>query len=125
MPDIFIPLDTVGITPYYTKAWNSNTIFRFTLDFTDRHRKELDAIKSLDDLDALLSSENIMEEFVKYAERNGIPRDDNDLKLSYKVIETQLRAYIGRNAFTDEAGFYYNIYPIDEAMQRAVEELSK
>ena len=125
MPDIFIPLDTVGITPYYTKAWNSNTIFRFTLDFTDRHRKELDAIKSLDDLDALLSSENIMEEFVKYAERNGIQRDDNDLKLSYKVIETQLRAYIGRNAFTDEAGFYYNIYPIDEAMQRAVEELSK
>ncbi len=125
MPDIFIPLDTLGITPYYTKLWNSNTIFRYTLDFTDRHRKEMDEVKNLDELDALLEKEDIMDSFLKYAEQNGIPLDEEGLAQSYDIIETQLRAYIGRNAFNDEAGFYYNIYPLDEAMQRAVEELRK
>ncbi len=125
MPDIFIPLDTLGITPYYTKLWNSNTIFRYTLDFTDRHRKEMDEVENLDELDALLEKEDIMDSFLKYAEQNGIPLDEEGLAQSYDIIETQLRAYIGRNAFNDEAGFYYNIYPLDEAMQRAVEELRK
>ena len=44
MPDIFIPLDTLGITPYYNKVWNMNVLYRYTLDFTDRHRKDIDAI---------------------------------------------------------------------------------
>ena len=29
----------------------------------------------------------------------------------------------GRNALHDDAGFYYNIYPIDNTLQRAVKEL--
>ena len=125
MPDIFIPLDTMGITPYYTKVWNSNTIYRYTLDFTDRHRKEIDALRNLKELDALLSSEDIMGDFAEYAERQGITHNAEELSKSYNIIEAQLRAYIGRNAFNDESGFYYNIYPIDDAMKRAVRELNK
>ena len=125
MPDIFIPLDTMGITPYYTKVWNNNTIYRYTLDFTDRHRKEIDALRNLKELDALLSSEDIMGDFAEYAERQGITHNAEELSKSYNIIEAQLRAYIGRNAFNDESGFYYNIYPIDDAMKRAVRELNK
>ena len=125
MPDIFIPLDTMGITPYYTKVWNNNTIYRYTLDFTDRHRKEIDALRNLKELDALLSSEDIMGDFAEYAERQGITHNAEELSKSYNIIEAQLRAYIGRNAFNDESGFYYNIYPIDDAMTRAVRELNK
>lgn len=125
MPDIFIPLDTVGITPYYNKVWNTNTLFRYTLDFADRHRAELDAVKNLDDLDALYNSVNLVEEFVDYAEDAGIETNAEELAESYDVIHAQLRAYIGRNAMSDESGFYYNIYPIDDAVKRAVKELKK
>ena len=125
MPDIFIPLDTLGMSDYYHEAWNTNVLYRYTMEFTDRHRKQMDAITSLEELDALLRSENLVEEFVKYAERNGVERDDEGLKLSRKIIEAQIRAYIGRNALDDESGFYYNIYVIDDAMQRAVKELRK
>lgn len=123
MPDIFIPLDTLGMSDYYHKAWNTNVLYRYTMDFTDRHRAKMNSIKTLDELDALLDSENLMAEFVKYAEQNGVARDDEGLELSREIIEAQIRAYIGRNALTDESGFYYNIYAIDDAMQRAVEEL--
>ena len=125
MPDIFIPLDTVGITPYYNKVWNTNTLFRYTLDFADRHRAELDAVKSLDDLDALYNSVNLVEEFVDYAEDVGIETNVEEFAESYDIIHAQLRAYIGRNAMSDESGFYYNIYPIDDAVKRAVKELKK
>lgn len=123
MPDIFIPLDTLGMSDYYHKAWNTNVLYSYTMDFTDRHRQELDAVSSLAELDKLLSSEDLIADFVQYAERNGVERDNEGLRLSRKIIEAQIRAYIGRNALDDEAGFYYNIYAIDDAMQRAVKEL--
>lgn len=125
MPDIFIPIDTLYTSAYYNKVWDSNVLYRYTMDFTDRHRKEIDAITTLEELDALLASENLVEEFVKYAERNGVERDAAGLAKSRRVIEAQIRAYIGRNTMSDEAGFYYNIFPIDDALQRAVKEINK
>ena len=125
MPDIFIPIDTLYVSDYYNKVWNSNVLYRYTLDFNDRHRKSMDKVTTIEELDAVLDSESLIDDFVAYAERNGIERDQEGLDKSREVIEAQIRAYIGRNAMADEAGFYHNIYPIDEAMQRAVEELSK
>ncbi len=123
MPDVFMPLDTVGMSDYYRKVWNTNVLYRYTMEFTDRHRAEMDAVSSLAELDALLSRGDLVENFVAYAERNGVERDDVGLAMSRDIIEAQLRAYIGRNALHDDAGFYYNIYPIDKTMQRAVKEL--
>ena len=123
MPDIFIPIDTVGMTKYYNDVWNSNVLYRYTLDFTDRHRADIDAVESLAQLDSLLSAHNLINDFTRYAERNGIPTNRAELATSRRIIEAQLRAYIGRNALDNESGFYYNIYPIDDAMQRAVAEL--
>lgn len=125
MPDIFIPIDTLYVSDYYNKVWNSNVLYRYTLDFNDRHRKAMDKVTTIEELNAVLDSESLIDDFVAYAERNGIERDQEGLEKSREVIEAQIRAYIGRNAMADEAGFYHNIYPIDEAMQRAVEELSK
>jgi carboxyl-terminal processing protease len=123
MPDIFIPLDTLSTSEYYNRVWDGNVLYRYTMDFTDRHRSEIDAIITLEQLDALLDGEEFIEDFVAYAERNGVERDDEGLAKSRKVIETQIRAYIGRNCLNDESGFYYNIYAIDDAMQRAVAEI--
>lgn len=123
MPDIFIPLDTLSTSEYYNRVWDGNVLYRYTMDFTDRHRSEIDAIVTLEQLDALLDGEEFIEDFVAYAERNGVERDDDGLAKSRKVIETQIRAYIGRNCLNDESGFYYNIYAIDDAMQRAVVEI--
>ena len=123
MPDIFIPLDTLGITPYYNKVWNMNVLYRYTLDFTDRHRKDIDAIKSLSELDSMFERYNLVEDFVAYAERHGVKRNNKEIATSRSIISAQLRAYIGRNALHDESGFYYNIYPIDNTLQRAVKEL--
>ena len=123
MPDIFIPLDTLGTNNYYRKVWDGNVLYRYTMEYTDRHRAEMDKVASLAELDALLSRGDLFGDFVKYAERNGVETNEEELAVAKDVIFAQLRAYIGRNALHDESGFYYNILPIDNALQRAVKEL--
>ena len=123
MPDIFMPLDTLGTNSYYRSVWDSNVLYRYTMEFTDRNRAKMDKIVTLDELDELLSSSNLLSDFVAYAERNGVKANESEIAAAEDVILAQLRAYIGRNALHDESGFYYNIYPIDNTLQRAVEEL--
>ena len=123
MPDIFIPMDTTGYTAYYNKVWNTNVLYRFTLDFTDRHREEVDSIKSLEQLDEFFAKHDLLKEFTAYAERNGVATNRRQLAVSRNTILAQLRAYIGRNTPVGDAGFYYNIYAVDEVLKRAVVEI--
>ena len=123
MPDIFIPVDTTKVSDFYTKVWDANILYRYTLDFADRNRDKLDNVASLEDLDVVLDKADILPDFLAYAERHGVTATPTDLEVSRKVLLTQIRAYIGRNALGDESGYYYNIYPIDDVMCRAVDEL--
>ena len=123
MPDIFIPVDTTKVSDFYNKVWDANILYRYTLDFADHHRAQLDKVTSLADLDAVLDDATLLGEFLAYAERNGVTATDEDLAQSRKVLLAQIRAYIGRNALGDESGYYYNIYPIDDVMLCAVKEL--
>ena len=123
MPDIFIPVDTTKVSDFYNKVWDANILYRFTLDFTDRNRAKLDEAKTLEQLDAVLNEADLITEFLQYAERNGVTPTAEDLQKSREVLLTQIRAYIGRNTLGDESGYYYNIYPIDDVMLRAVKEL--
>ena len=125
MPDIFIPMDTVGYTAYYNKVWNSNVLYRYTLEFTDRHREAIDLIESLEELDSLFDRYDLMRDFVAYAERNGVATHRAQLATSREIIRAQIRAYIGRNTPVGDAAFYYNIYPVDNVLQRAVDEIKK
>ena len=125
MPDIFIPVDTTKVSDFYNKVWDTNILYRYTLDFADHNRAKLDKVATLEQLDAVLGEADIINDFLAYAERHGVTATKEDLEASRSVLLTQIRAYIGRNALGDESGYYYNIYPIDDVMLRAVKELRK
>ena len=125
MPDIFIPLDTLGVTPYYNKVWNTNVLYRYTLEFTDRHRAEIDSIKTLKELDKMFEKYDLIGDFTEYAARHDVAKNSRELAISRSLIMAQLRAYIGRNTPLSDAAFYYNIYPNDKVLQRAVDEIKK
>ena len=122
MPDLFVPVDTTDVTRYFLEVSGRNILFRYTLEYADRHRDALNAVKTIPELQALLDADKeLMNDFIRYAARNGVQPDYRDIARSRKLIEAQLRAYIGRNTPLNEAGFYVNIYPIDPVMLRAVE----
>lgn len=124
MPDIFIPLDTLNVTKYYAEVSGRNILYRYTIDYADSHRKELDRIQSIKELERLLDKDKgLFSDFVRYAERKGVKPNWNQINRSREIMEAQLRAYIARNSDLEDNAFYYFIYPIDRTLRRAVEEL--
>ena len=126
MPDIFVPLDTLNITNYFSEVSGRNILYRYTIDYADNHRKALESAKSIEDLKKLLDSDKtLLSDFVRYAERQGVKPNWKEIERSRKIIEAQLRAYISRNSDLEDNAFYYFIRPIDKTVQRAIEELNK
>ena len=126
MPDIFVPADTTDVTKYFLEVSGRNILYRYTIEYADRHREALNAVRTIDELQALLDSDRtLVDDFVRYAARHGVAPRPSDIARSRKLIEAQLRAYIGRNTSLEDNGFYANIYPVDNVIVRAIEELSK
>lgn len=126
MPDEFVPLDTMDMTKYFVEVSGRNIIYRYTIEYADRHRAELDKIKTLTELRAFLDADTaLLSDFVRYAERNGVKPVQREIATSRKIIEAQLRAYISRNTALESNGFYDNIHKIDNTVQRAVELLNE
>jgi carboxyl-terminal processing protease len=123
MPDIFVPFDTVGITPYYNKVRNRGLIYRFAFKYTDNNRTALNQFTNYREISDFLNKQNLLKEFVSYAESNGVNRDIEDIIISEKIILTQLKAYIARNIL-DNPGFYPIIQGIDNTLIKAVEILA-
>ena len=126
MPDIFVPLDTTNVTRYYSEVNGRNILYRYTIDYSDRYRKALGKAKSIADLKQLLDGDKaLFNDFVRYAEKQGVKPNWTEINRSRDIMEAQLRAYIARNSDLEERAFYYFIYPIDRTVMRAIEELNK
>ena len=126
MPDIFVPLDTLNVTKYFSEVSGRNILYRYTIEYADHHRKALEKAKSVDELKALLDGDKeLFKDFVRYAERQGVKPNWKDIDRSRHIMEAQLRAYISRNSDLEDNAFYYFIRPIDNTVNRAIEELGK
>ena len=126
MPDIFVPLDTLNVTKYFSEVAGRNILYRYTIDYSDRHRKALESAQSIAELKALLDGDKAMfNDFVRYAEKQGVKPNWKEIARSRSIMEAQLRAYISRNSDLEDNAFYYFIYPIDKTVLRAIEELKR
>ena len=120
MPDYFVPADTTGYSEYFSKLIQKRLVYSFALDYADQHRDQLKKQKTAMALDKYLSEKNVLADFVAYAARNGVAKDAEGLRLSGKILDVQLRAYIARNILGEE-GFYPIIMQIDNTLLKAVE----
>jgi len=136
MPDIFVGRDTTLYTPFYNKCVNLAYTYQFAFQYTDRHRKELQRYKDWQSLEKHLLKENVLKQFVKFADGKGVNAQDTTLfRFSELSFEEQLAkstplfnrllcAYIVRNVMDDDS-FYAVFERDDEITIRAIEELSK
>ena len=86
----------------------------------------MEGAKSIAELKSLLDGDkSLFNDFVRYAEKQGVKPNWAEINRSRKIMEAQLRAYISRNSDLEDNAFYYFIYPIDKTVLRAVEELNK
>jgi carboxyl-terminal processing protease len=122
-PDIFVPLHTDERTPYYVRLANTGLIYRFAFDYADTHRDE---IKRFNDAKDYVSryqvGNNVLNSFVDFASENGVALNETEYRQSRHLIQSQLKAYIGRNIFGADA-FFPVINQNDHAVQKALDAL--
>ncbi len=120
MPDVFIPVDNEPELSYYNKLVQSGLIYRFTFEYSDKHRNDF---KKYDNFEIFnkqfLTDDVLLNEFVTYAEKNGVATDHDGLKYSRSKICTLIKAYISRNIY-DDKGFYPVFLTIDKTFLDAL-----
>ena len=124
MPDIFIPRDTTEFTDYFAQVVNYAHIYQFAFAYTDRHRAQLATLKDWKAMERHLDQQDLLNEFVAYAEKRGVKPNAKQIQLSRTIILTRLKAYISRNVIGDE-GFYPILFKDDPSVSAAIRELNK
>jgi len=75
-------------------------------------------------MEKYLDKQTLLDQFVRFAEENGVKKDPKGLKISGDIIHIQIKAYIARNIL-DNKGFYPIWEDIDTTLKYAIEYLKK
>ena len=120
-PDIFVPIDTTGITKFFIKSNENGLVFRYSSEIADLYRSDLRGIKSLKELNSFLDSKNLERGFLEYAAKRDIVPSSEEWKLSGPILITQLKALVGRYSSLDDNAYYPIISEIDNVIKVAQE----
>jgi carboxyl-terminal processing protease len=120
MPDIFVPVDTTIHTKYFTRVSNRGLIYRFAYKYADRNRTKMSGFSDHHELLSYLRSQTLYDQFIGFAEENGVKESSEEVILSKHVISTYIHAYIAR-FILDNRGYYPIIHEIDPNIRKSLE----
>ena len=123
MPDIYVPLVDDSTEYYFNRIVNLGLLYQYAFDYTDKHRAQLKGYKTVEAFDRSFKVTDAMfDALVRLADEKGIVGTEEQRQAARRETDILLKAYIARNLFDDE-GFYPIYAPMDEILQRAIEEL--
>ena len=123
MPDIYVPLVDDSTEYYFNRIVNLGLLYQYAFDYTDKHRPQLKGYKTVEAFDRSFKVTDAMfDALVHLADEKGIVGTEEQRQVARRETDILLKAYIARNLFDDE-GFYPIYAPMDEILQRALEEL--
>ena len=124
MPDVFVGRDTTLNTPWYNRCVNLAYTYQFAYSYTDKHRKKLAKYKDWQSLERYLLKQDLLAEFVRFAEDKGVERNEAEIQKSRPLMTRLLNAYIVRDMLGDE-GFFPLFERDDEITKKAIELLAQ
>ena len=123
-PDIFVPEDKLGMTSYFKEASMSGLILQFAFTYTDDNRPKLRNFKEMMQLADYLDSQNMVEQFVSYADKHGLKRRNLLIKKSHKLLDRVIDSRIIYNMLDEQAWTQF-INQDDPVIQKTLEVFSK
>ena len=106
-PDIFVPEDTLGMTSYFKEAAMRGLILQFAFVYTDNNRPKLSSFENMYDLADYLDSQNTVDKFATYADKNGLKRRNLLIKKSYNMLKLYINSRIIYNIMDEEDWIEY------------------
>lgn len=125
MPDMFVPEDTIGYTSYLAQVVNKGLVQKYAYEVADRYRPMLKNVRNVDKLLRVIPRDNtLLDGFVAYAAKNGVPARWYYINQSREVILNQLKAFIARDIL-GFSSFIEVLNSRDNVIKKAVEALEK
>ncbi len=122
MPDVFVPIDSDGVSPFFSEATGKGLIIEYAYKLLDDQRGMI--AKSYPTLNAYLSnyavSDNDYQKFVDFAAKSGVNRNEEGVVVSAPLIKLQLKALMARQVWKNE-GFYSVIQQRDPAIKKVTD----
>ena len=119
MPDVFVPLDTAGYSPFYKAVNNKGITIRFAQRYVDAHRGQLARYADWRELNRYLKSLPLLTLFDQFLQQEKVSERTLSHGKSDSLIEIQLRALIARGVL-DNAAYYPIIQELDVELQKAL-----
>ncbi|MBI1266523.1 MAG: PDZ domain-containing protein [Cryomorphaceae bacterium] len=113
MPDVFVPIDTLGGSFYLSDLSYSGVMRTFAFDFVNKNRDLFAGYANVSELlEGYSVPDELLEKLFNAAEKEGIYKDKVGIKNSREVIRTRILAFIAKNVFNEEA--YYRVLLEDD-----------
>ncbi|MFY0688019.1 MAG: S41 family peptidase [Cyclobacteriaceae bacterium] len=124
VPDVFVPMDTVGNSRYLNRLFTSNTVAEFAFNYADRNRKKLEKMGLENYINDFELSEKDLKSLSTQAEKNGVAFEKEQFEKSKNQLALLVKAHIARGIW-DNAGFYPVINQQNEIFLRALDLFGK
>ncbi len=125
IPDLFVPRDTTEYSPYYVQVAAAGLIQEYSLAYVTSHRSQLSKMKDYKELlRNLPSSDQIINDFVRFAANKNVPARWQYIRQSQDLITSLIKAFIARDIFGQSA-FYPIFNRIDNTIDAAIKALNK
>lgn len=125
MPDIFVPIDTGRTSDYYTDVVRKGLLNEFSLDYVNSHRDQLNKkYSSVNDFKTNFDIENeVLADFISYAEKNDVAKNEKDINTSKELLTTHLEALIVRSLW-DTSAYFQIINELNSSYLKAIESIN-
>lgn len=123
MPDVFVPIDTSGVSLYFNHL-NYRSLFReFGFKYANEHPDLKLNYLTVEDFDKKFKiTDYILKQLTDYAAEVGVKKNQEDFEYSKELIKVRLKANMAKNLYDDNA-YYFILLNDDKDYQKASEVL--
>ncbi|HUH32530.1 MAG TPA: S41 family peptidase, partial [Daejeonella sp.] len=122
MPDIYVPIDTSGYTPYYYELSAKGILNDYVFNHLASKDIEYKSVGEL--INSFRLSDSGFQKIKQMAASRNIPTNELQADLSRRLIDADLRALLARYLFGDE-GFYRALNAEDQVIARSLDVLKR
>jgi len=122
MPDIFVPIDTSGMSNYFSHLIRKGIINLFSVNYIDQNRQEMK--KKYPDFnsfrDNFILTDQIFDQLILFAKNEGIKYSEEDFLISKSNISTSIKSNIALN-YWGTSQYFEIINQDSNAFKKALE----